>query len=225
MLAHAHDLAAGSVLHPRLARWAVLGCEGDDVAFAQPVVGVFEWDLAVAEFAALGAEVLGASVESVDLLVGGVSDQRDLAYAVLLGECHPALDGGLAGLVAGVREVKLCAFEVVRHRALRFAGPKGSPCPALVGVLGAPDVGELCVWGMGGEPVEHPARSDRGELLAVTDGDQLCSGALDQLGEGIHALVVDHPGLVEEDRRGLVDLDGPGLGAGDQRVECQRPVG
>src|ERR1035437_5319955 len=111
------------------------GCEGDDVAFTQTVVGGSERDLRVADFAALSREVLGASVESVDLLVGGVGNQRDLAYSVVPGERHPMLDVRLTGFVASVREMQLCAAEVVRHRALRFAGPKGGPCPALVGVL------------------------------------------------------------------------------------------
>ena len=75
---------------------AVLGGERDEVAFAQAVVDAGERDLAVAEFAALGAEVLGAGVEPVDLRVGGVCDQRDLADVALLGESDPALHGCLA---------------------------------------------------------------------------------------------------------------------------------
>ena len=64
-----------------------------------------------------------------------------------------------------------------------------------------------------GEPVEHAAGADGGELLAVAYGDELCSGALHERGERVEALVVGHPGLVEEDRRGLVDVDAPGAGA------------
>jgi hypothetical protein len=45
-----------------------------------------------AEFAALGAEVLCAGVEPVDLLVGGVRDQGDLADVVVFGELRPCLD-------------------------------------------------------------------------------------------------------------------------------------
>ena len=73
------DLAAGSVLDPWLACRAVLGGERDEVALAQPVVACAERDLALAEFAALGAQVLRASVEPVNLVVRGVCDQRDLA--------------------------------------------------------------------------------------------------------------------------------------------------
>ncbi len=61
----------------------MLGGECDQIAFAKSVVLVGERDLAWAEFAALGAEVLGAGVEPVDLLVGRVGDQRYLADVVL----------------------------------------------------------------------------------------------------------------------------------------------
>jgi hypothetical protein len=59
----------------------------------------------VSEFAALRAEVLGAGVEPVDLLVGGVGDQRDLADIAPFGKGGPCLYSLLCGLVAGVCEV------------------------------------------------------------------------------------------------------------------------
>ena len=70
-----------------------------------------------------------------------------------------------------------------------------------------------------GEPVEHAAGADRGELLAVTDSDQLRPGALHQLGQRVEALVVDHPRLVQDYCRVPADVDGPRVRAGDQRVE------
>jgi hypothetical protein len=185
-------------------------------------VGVSEWDLLLAEFAALGPQMLGASVEPVDLLVRRVGDQRDLSDAVLLGERHPTLDGSLAGLIAGVGEVQLRAIEVVGHRALGIAGAKSGPRPSLLRVLGAADVRELRGWQMRSEPVEHSARSDRGELLAVADCDQLRPGPLYKLGQGIEPLVVDHPRLVQKDSRVPAQVDGPGVYAGDQRVEGER---
>ena len=70
-----------------------------------------------------------------------------------------------------------------------------------------------------GEPVEHAAGADRRELLAVADRDQLRPGALHQLGQGVQALVVDHPRLVQDDRRVPAHVDGPRVRAGDQRVQ------
>lgn len=87
------DLAAGAVLDTGLSRRPVLGGERDQITFAQPVVQVRERNLAGAEFAARDAEVLSAGVEPVDLLVGGVGDQRDLANVVVFGERDPALHG------------------------------------------------------------------------------------------------------------------------------------
>ena len=80
---------------------AVLGGEGDEVALAEPVVLVGQLDSSVSEFAALGPEVLGAGVETVDLHVRAVGDQRDAADGAGLGELCPPLDGGLACLLAG----------------------------------------------------------------------------------------------------------------------------
>src|ERR1700761_7322525 len=88
-----------------------------------------------AEFAALGAEVLCAGVEPVDLLVGGVRDQGYLADVVVFGELRPGLDGVLGCLVSRVRQMESSSGVVVSHRALWFAGPKGLPCSLLVGVL------------------------------------------------------------------------------------------
>ena len=90
----------------------------DPVALADAVVDAGHLDFEVAEFAALCAVVLGAGVEPVDLLVGGVGDQRDLAWVVGLGERRPVLRGLLDGLIAGVRHVQLPAGVVVRHRAV-----------------------------------------------------------------------------------------------------------
>ena len=81
------------------------------------------------------------------------------------------------------------------------------------------DVRELGGGRVAGEPVEHAAGPDRGELLAVTDSDQLRPGALHELGQGIEALVVDHPSLVQDDRRVPAHVDGPRVCAGDQRVQ------
>ena len=73
-----------------------------------------------------------------------------------------------------------------------------------------------------GEPVEHASGTYRGELLTVANRDQLRTCALDQLGEGIEALVVDHPSLVEDDRRVRTNMDGPGVCSGGKRVERER---
>jgi hypothetical protein len=107
----------------------------------------------------------------------------------------------------------------VRHRALRFSVAQRAPCLLLVGVGGAVDVLKLGGGGVSGETVEHAAGADRGELLAVPDGDQLRPGALHKGGQGIHAPVVDHPGLVDDHRRVPSDVDGAGVRAGDERVE------
>jgi hypothetical protein len=45
----------------------------------------------------------------------------------------------------------------------------------LVGVFGAVDGFQLDDGRMLGEPVEHASGSDRGELLAVANGNQLCA--------------------------------------------------
>jgi hypothetical protein len=129
------------------------------------------------------------------------------------------LDRGLAGVVACVGEVELSAIEVVGHRALRFAVAKRGPCFSLSRVTGAVDAGELCRVGVGGEPVEHAARADRRQLLAVAHGDQLRSRALDKLGDRVKALVVGHPRLVQEDRRVGAETHGVRVCSCDERVE------
>ena len=63
----------------------------------------------MAEFAVFEAEVLGAGVEAVDLFVGGVGDERDVADGVLARELCPGLDCVLGCLVAGVCEVQRVA--------------------------------------------------------------------------------------------------------------------
>jgi len=83
---------------------------------------------------------------------------------------------------------------------------------------------DVCEFGGGcvlGEPVEHAAGADRGELLAVADRDQLRFGALHQLGQGVQALVVDHPRLVQDYCRVPADVDAPRVCAGYQRVQSE----
>ena len=111
---------------------------------------------------------------------------------------------------------------VVRHRAFGFSGAECSPCSLLGGIGGAVDRLKFDGGGVSGEPVEHASWSDGGELLAVTDGDQLRARAFDEVGEGVEAFVVDHPGLVEEHGRRGTNMHRPGLCAGDERVECER---
>ncbi len=120
---------------------------------------------------------------------------------------RPALDCGLACLLAGVLEVQLAAGTVVRHRPFGFAGSQRGPRLALAGVARAVDVLELGGRGAVCEPVEHAAGPDRGELPAVTDRDELRARALDQVDDGVQALVVDHPGLVKEHGRVGADLE------------------
>ena len=92
-------------------------------------------------------------------------------------------------------------------------------------VAGAVDVGELGDRRVVRDAVEHAAGADRRELLAIADGDQLRSRALHKLGEGVEALVVDHPGLVEEHRRVPADMHCACVRAGDQCVEGERASG
>jgi hypothetical protein len=76
-----------------------------------------------------------------------------------------------------------------------------------------------------GEPVEHAAGADRGELLAVAHCDQLRSGALHEPSQGVEAFVVDHPSLVEEHRRVLADAYGACVCPSDQCVQGERASG
>ena len=138
---------------------------------------------------------------------------------MLLGEGVPALHRSLAGLVAGVLEVQLVTKDVVRHRPLGFAGAQRLPGALLRWVPSPVDVLQLSGGGVSAEPVEHATGTDRGELLAVADSDELRPGVLHQPGEGVEAVVVGHSRLVEEDRRGAVDLDAPGARARHERVE------
>ncbi|HTA96718.1 MAG TPA: hypothetical protein VK730_03645 [Solirubrobacteraceae bacterium] len=75
---------------------------------------------------------------------------------------------------------------------------------------------------MAGEPVEHPSRTDGGELLAVAHSDELCSRALDQIGERVEAFVVNHSRLIEDDRCVGPNIDTPGVCSGGERVERHR---
>jgi hypothetical protein len=70
-----------------------------------------------------------------------------------------------------------------------------------------------------------PPGADRGELLAVTDGDQLRPGALHEPGQGVQALVVDHAGLVQDDRGVHAYVDGPRVRTGNQGVQGECPPG
>jgi hypothetical protein len=76
-----------------------------------------------------------------------------------------------------------------------------------------------------GDAVEHAAGTDRWELVAVADCDQLRAGPLDQPGQGVQALVVDHPCLVQEDRRLRPDMEAALVGAVDESVERERASG
>jgi hypothetical protein len=70
-----------------------------------------------------------------------------------------------------------------------------------------------------GEPVEHASGSDRGELLAIADGDQLRACALHQLRERVEAFVVGHARLVEDHGRVGTDVDAARVRSRDERVE------
>ena len=200
----------------------MLSCKRDAVALVQAVVDGLQGEFLLAEFVVLGAEVLGAGVQPVNLSVGGVRDQRDVLDPVLLGEGVPVLHGGLACLVAGVLEVQLSLLVVVGDCAGGFAGPQRLPRLLLLGVMGAVDVVEFGGGGVLGDAVEHAAGADRGELLTVTYRDQLRAGALHEVGERVEAFVVCHPSLVENDGRVGSDVNASGVGAGEEGVERHR---
>jgi AhpC/TSA family len=78
----------------------VLVDERHAVALADAVVDSRHGDFTLAEFAALGAEVLGTGVESIDLLVGGIGDQRDLAGVVPRWSASPRRTSPHEGFIA-----------------------------------------------------------------------------------------------------------------------------
>ena len=159
---------------------AVLCGERDQVAFAQPVVLVGQRSLVLAEFAALGPECWARAFSRSISTFEASAIRATSRISWCLGQLGPALDGGLAGLLARVGEEQLAAGLVVRHRPLGLPGAQRGPRLALVGVAGATDFSELRRGSVEREAVEHAAGSDRGELLAVTDRDQLRPRALDQ---------------------------------------------
>ncbi len=73
-----------------------------------------------------------------------------------------------------------------------------------------------------GEPVEHAAGADRGQLRRVADRDELRSTVGHRPGEPVEAIGVTHTSLIEVDRRRLVDLQLSAVYAGDERVEGER---
>jgi hypothetical protein len=117
--------------------------------------------------------VLGTGVETVDLLVGGVADEGDLAGVVGLGERRPVLRGLLDSLIAGVLHVQLPARVVVGHRAVGAPGPQVRPRALFVGVERAADVRQLGARGDVAEAREHAPGADRGELGGVADRHEL----------------------------------------------------
>ena len=133
------DVAEAAVLDPWLADWVVLGGEDDAVVLAQAVGLLGVRDLVFAEFAAFAAEVLGAGVEPVDLLVACVAEDHQFAGVVAVQMLGPALDCGFGGLFAGVVLVELSAGLVVRHRVCGVAVAERGPGFALGVVVGAVD--------------------------------------------------------------------------------------
>jgi hypothetical protein len=67
---------------------------------------------------------------------------------------------------------------------------------------------------------EHPAGTDGGELLIITDKPDTAAAADDELNGGVQGQGVGHPGLVDDHQRGPADAfrpirqltvaDGPG---------------
>jgi hypothetical protein len=70
-----------------------------------------------------------------------------------------------------------------------------------------------------GQPLEHAAGADRGELRRVTYHDELRAGLLDRLGDPVPTVGVCHPSLAEMARRGVVDMELVALHTGHARVQ------
>lgn len=111
---------------------------------------------------------------------------------------------------------------VVGHRTVGAAGTEVCPRALLCRVERAPYVGELRCRGDLGEPFEHAAGADRGQLRSVADQHQLRAGRLDDAGEPVEAVGVGHAGLIEEDRAVLAQSEPAVFNTGDERVESER---
>ncbi len=113
----------------------------------------------------------------------------------------------------------------MRERPIATPGAQVSPGAALGVILGAPDLAQFGGRECAGEPLEHAAGADRGQLRGVADQHELRPGAVRQRREARQALGVGHASLVQVDRRVRADLQRAVLRAGDERVQRQGPPG
>jgi hypothetical protein len=105
-LADVEHFAASAVLDPLGAGLAVLLDHRHAIAGADAVVGTGHVDFQLAELAALCPVVLRTRVETVDLYVRCVGDQRDLLDRELLRQPRSIANGALERLVAIIAQVQ-----------------------------------------------------------------------------------------------------------------------
>ena len=114
----------------------------------------------------------------------------------------PVEDGVEGG--GGVADVDALPVEVEAERfSLAVAEGQGGGGLGRVGKpvqLGQPD---RAVAGL--DVTEHPAGTDRGELLIITDQSHTAAAVHDEADRGIQGERVGHPGLVDDHKSGSAD--------------------
>jgi hypothetical protein len=159
--------------------------------------------------------VAGALVEAADKLAGrGQHDGVEALAAVVLPCVEDAVEGG-----GGVADVDALPVKVEAER-FGLAVTQGEGGSGFGGVgepvqLGEPD---RAITGL--DVAEHPAGTDRGELLIITDQPDTATAADDELDGGVQGEGVGHAGFIDDHQRGPADalrpvgqvivVDGPG---------------
>ena len=173
------------------AELGVIAAGGDPVADADLLPRRRE--LAAGDLTGGDADLVRESVDLRDLLAG-VGDHQLAAHGTC-GERRGPLD------LAGVHDHEPAAHELVEDltSSLTTAHPQRQVGVLRIGEAADPLELDDAIGCVASREVEHSPASDGGELVPVADQRHLGAGVVGELEERAGGVLVEHPGLVDDE--------------------------